>query len=121
LEEGLAMYPDLLSICPLLSLEPFANLTERGYGDHQVWEVDWVYFGTSVDGNQMAKADTQLAIVMANKIARVALRTSLMAKRPKLERDHHYSAERGELEEGESPSFAMRTSASFENDQSRDL
>jgi hypothetical protein len=83
--------------------------------------VDWVCFGTSADGNQKAKAGTQQAIVMANKIARAAWRTSLMAKRPKLEKDHHYSAGRGELEEGEGPSFAMRTSASFENDQSRDL
>jgi hypothetical protein len=115
------MYLDLLSICPLLSLEPFANLTGRGNEDHQVLEVDWVYFGPSVDGYQMAKAGIQQAIVMANKIARAALRTSLMAKPPKLEKDHHYSAERGELEEGESPSFAMRISASFENDQSRDL
>jgi hypothetical protein len=115
------MYLDLLSTCPLLSLGPFANLTGRGNGGHQVLEVDWVYFETSVDGTQMAKAGIQQAIVMANKIERAALRTSLMAMRPKLERDHHYSAERGELEEGESPSFAMRTSASFGNDQSRDL
>ena len=84
-------------------------------------EVDWVYFGPSVDGYQMAKAGIQQAIVMANKIERAALRTSLMAMRPKLEKDHHYSEEKEELEEGENPSFAMRTSASFGNDQSRDL
>jgi hypothetical protein len=115
------MYLDLLSICPLLSLEPFVNLTGRGNGDHQVLEVDWVCFGTSVDGNQMAKVDTQQAIATANKIERAALRTSLMEKRPKLEKDHHCFEEREELEEGESPSFAMRTYASFGNGQSRDL
>jgi hypothetical protein len=86
-----------------------------------VLEAGWVYFGTSVDGSQMAKADTQQAIVMASKIEQAALRTNLMEMRPKLGKDHHYSEEREELEEGESPSFAMRTSASFENDQSRDL
>ena len=83
-------------------------------------EVDWVYFGTSVDGNQKAKADTQQAIVTANETEQAALRTSLMAMRPKLGIDHRYSAGKAELE-GESPSFAMRTSASFGHDQSRDL
>lgn len=83
-------------------------------------EVDWVCFGTSVDGNQRAKADTQQAIVMADTIALVALRTNLMAMRPKLGKDHRCSEEKVELE-GESPSFAMRTFASFGHDQSRDM
>jgi hypothetical protein len=114
------MYLDLLLTCPLLLLEPFANLTERGTGDHQVSEVDWVCFGTSVDGNRMVKASTQQVIAMANTTARAALQTNLMAMRPKLEKDHHYSGEKAELEGG-SPSFAMRISASFEKGQSRDL
>lgn len=58
---------------------------------------------------------------MAYTTERAAWRTSLMVMQPKLEKDHHYSEEKEELEEGESPSFAMRTSASTESGQSRDL